>query len=387
MPTEAARGDAPAIRSGRVAPWMRPPVARACCGLLLCAAMVSLSAGRGAAQTPGRFVFAGEVRIGAEPADTGTVVLHRVSPTFTGSIDSVALAEGGRFEFAVEPAADADVYFASVHRDNVLYFGAPVTGPADLALTYVVQAYHSMGASADTRLPVRVRNVFLDKADPGPGWQVTDLFEVVNDTGFTIVSSEEGAAWSHALPPGAVDFVVGSSDVPPEGASFSGGRVFVSTPVPPGDRVYLFRYRIPEDDFTLPMEATTGSMEMLFREPAGALTVSGLAAVGPVELEGATFRRYAGREVAPSLVSVEPGTPLAPGGSMPLIAALLGLALAAAGSLLALRARAHGARAAAGRRREVLIDVARLDEAWHAGELAVEEYERRRRLLLRALEG
>ena len=354
------------------------------------AAQLPPAAVRGGAQLPpGRFVFAGEVRIGALPADTGTVVLHRVSPLFTGSIDSVAIADGGRFEFVVEAATDsagADVYFASVHRDNVLYFGAPVTGPGDLAETYVVQAYSSVGASAEVRLPVRVRNVFVEKADPEPGWEVTDLFEVENDTDVTIVASEEGAAWSHALPPGAVDFAVGRSDVPPEGASFSGDRVFVSTPVPPGERVYLFHYRIPEERFTLPMEAATGSMEMLFREPAGALTVTGLAAMGPMELEGATFRRYAGRELAPSLVAVSPGTPLAPGGSMPVIAALLGLALTVAGSLLVFRARAHGARAAAGRRRGVLIDVARLDEAWHEGEITVEEYERRRRLLLRALE-
>lgn len=346
---------------------------------------------RNAAQTPpGRFVFAGEVRIGTEPADTGTVVLHRVSPIASGSVDSVEVTEGGRFEFVVDAPADSaavDVYFASIRYQNLLYFGAPVTGAADLEAGYVVQAYPSVGASPDTRLPVRVRNVFVEKADPAPGWLVTDVFEVENAMEVTIVASEEGATWSHALPPDAFAFSVAQSDLAPEGASFSAGRVYVSTPFPPGELAYGFHYQIPGERFTLPMEGATRSMELLFREPAGEFTVTGLASVGPLELDGATFRRFAGRDLAPSVVVVEPGAPRTPIGSMPLLAVLLGLALTAAGSILVFRARLQGARTSGARRRELLIAIARLDEAWSSGELAVEDYDRQRRRLLDELKG
>ena len=330
-------------------------------------------------------MFAGQVWVGAEPVDTGTVVLHRVSPTFSGSVDSVQVTAGGRFEFVVDTAADsagADVYFASIRYQGLLYFGAPVTGAADLVEAYVLRAYPSVGARPDMRLPVRVRNVFVEKADPGPGWLVTDVFEVENAMEVTVVASEEGATWSHALPPGAFAFSVGRSDLPPEGASFSGDRVFVSTPFPPGELAYAFHYQLPEDRFSLPMEGDTRSMELLFREPAGELSVTGLASVGPLELDEATFRRFAGREMAPSVVVVEPGAPRTPLRSMPLLAVLLGLALTVAGSILVFRARLRGVRASGGRRRELLIAIARLDEAWNAGELAVEEYDRTRRRLL-----
>ncbi len=378
------RGRAPANRASGSRPL------RAGCLLVLSAAMAAALPVRSVAQAPpGRFVFAGEVRIGAEPADTGTVVLHRVSPTFSGSVDSVEVTDEGRFEFVVDAAADSlggDVYFASVRYQHLLYFGAPVTGPSDLGEAYVVRAYASVGATPDMRLPVRVRNVFVEKADPGPGWLVTDIFEVENGMEVTVVASEEGATWSHALPAGAFAFRVGQSDLPPEGASLSGGRVFVSTPFPPGELAYGFHYQIPEDRFSLPMEGATRSMELLFREPAGELTVTGLASVGPLELDGATFRRFAGRELSPSVVVVEPGAPL-PVRSMPLLAVLLGLALTAAGSILVFRTRLQSARTSGGRRRELLILIARLDEAWNAGELPVEEYDRRRRRLLDELKG
>ncbi|MCY4572474.1 MAG: hypothetical protein OXF01_06695 [Gemmatimonadetes bacterium] len=359
---------------------------RAGCLIVLSAVLAAALPARNAAQIPpGRFIFAGEVRIGAEPADTGTVVLHRVSPTLSGSMDSVQVTDGGRFEFVVDTGADSagvDVYFASIRYQGLLYFGAPVTGVADLVEAYVLRAYPSVGATPDTRLPVRVRNVFVEKAEPGPGWLVTDVFEVENGMEVSVVASEEAATWSHALPPGAFAFSVGRSDLAPEGASFSGGRVFVSTPFPPGELAYGFHYQLPEDRFTLPMEGATRSMELLFREPAGELTVTGLASVGPLELDGATFRRFAGREMAASVVVVEPGVPRAPLRSMPLLAVLLGLALTAAGSILVLRARLQGSRASDERRRGLLIAIARLDEAWNAGELAVEEYDRTRRRLL-----
>ena len=90
--------------------------------------------------------------------------------------------------------------------------------------------------------------------------------------------------------------------------------------------------------------------------------------------------------MAPSVVVVERGAPLTSVRSMPLLAVLLGLALTAAGSILVFRTRLQGARASGGRRRELLITIARLDEAWNAGELAVEEYDRRRRRLLHELD-
>lgn len=339
-------------------------------------------------QEPATLVISGEVRVADEPADSGTVVLHRVSTFFTGEVDSVAVDPGGGFEFVIPRLSEIlgdDVYFASIRYQGVLYFGGPVTEAADTVGTYLIRAWPAVGATPETRLPLRVRNTFVERAESGTGWRVTDLFEIANHTRTTIIASEHGPSWSYALPPGAVDFAVGESDLASEAASFSGGRVNTSAPVPPGESVYLFRYRLPDDAFTLPLEGLTESMELLFREPAGELTVGGLAAVGPMDLEGGTFRRFAGRELAPSAVTVEPGQALTPANSVPLVAVLLALALTVAGSFLAMRTRLHPARAASARR-QALVEIARLDEAWNRGELEVDDYDRRRTRLLGELQ-
>lgn len=342
------------------------------------------------AQTSPGLVISGEVRIGDELADSGTVVLHRVSTLFSGEVDSVSVRSDGRFEFVIPQPEDLDlgndVYFASLRYQGILYFGGTVSEAADTVGTYLIRAYPTVGAGPSIHVPVRVRNTFLERSAPGPGWMVTDLFEIENRSAATVVASEFGPTWSHPLPPGATDFAVGQSDLSPDAASFSGGVVHVSAPVPPGERVYLFRYRIPSDAFTLPLEGGTGSMELLFLEPAGELTVNGLASVGPLDMEGATYRRFAGRDLAGTVVTVAPGRPLSPSASIPLVAVLLALGLTVAGSILAMRIPRRASTRMAARRRDVLLAVARLDEQWHSGKIEADEYRRRRGALLAELE-
>ncbi len=342
------------------------------------------------AQTSPGLVISGEVRIGDEPADSGTVVLHRVSTLFSGEVDSVSVRSDGRFEFIIPVPRDPlgnDVYFASLRYQGILYFGGTVSEAADTLGTYLIRAYPTVGAGPGASLAVRIRNTFVEQSAPPPGWMVTDLFEIENTGAATVIASEEGATWSHPLPPGATDFAVGQSDLPADAASLSGGLVHVSAPVPPGERVYLFRYRIPGDAFTLPLEGGTGSMELLFLEPAGELTVNGLASVGPLDMDGATYRRFAGRDLAGTVVTVTPGQPLSPSASIPLVAVLMALALTVAGSVLAMGVPRRASSRAGVRRREVLLAVARLDEQWQSGQIEVDDYRRRRGGLLAELEG
>ncbi|MCY4400477.1 MAG: hypothetical protein OXE96_14225 [Gemmatimonadetes bacterium] len=373
--------------------WLTPIRALALSGFgSLLAVALAWDAPSEVRQEPLGPVLAGEVLIGDQPADSGTVVLHRVSAFFTGEVDSVAVDRRGAFEIRLpaEPDSQAgDVFFASIRYQNVLYFGEAITGAENFAEPYLIQTYPTVGAGAGTFLPLRVRNVFVQLSESGRGWNVTDLFEIGNDARATLVASEDGATWTHALPPEAVDFSVGQSDLSPDAASFREGRIHVSAPIPPGGSVYLLRYRVPEDDFTIPLEGGAGSMELLVREPAGELTVSGLAAAEGIELEGFAYRRFAGREMAPSVVTVARGTPLTPTGSIPLLAVLITLSLAAAGAFLVARGRARPLRAhrATDRRRGILVQIARLDEEWSGGSLEVEDYDRRRERLIEELRG
>ncbi len=334
---------------------------------------------------PEGLTLSGEVRIGRELADSGTVVLHRVSALESRGIDSVSVDRGGTFEIRMPAAANSegtDVFFASVRYENVLYFGEVFVGSqAPEADAYVIQAYPSSVVGLAGVPVLRVRNLFLERATPEPGWMATDLFELQNGTGFTLVAGEGGASWSQTLPLGAVDFRAGQSDLPPDAASFRGGRVHASAPIPPGESVYLIRYRVPEDSIVIPVESPAGSMELLIREPIGDLSVTGLAPVEAVELAENTYRRFAGRDLAPTVVTVAVGTSISPTEAIPLLAAILALVLTAAGALLTARTQRDVA-PVPGARQQLLIEVARLDEAWSEGRVEAEEYRRRRRRLL-----
>ena len=343
--------------------------------------------GAGAQRQGSGGVLAGRVLVGDRPADTGTVVLHRVSGDLSGEVDSVGVGPGGFFELTLPGRwgmGDA-VFFATLRYQDILYFGQAITGLPDPGGGYVIQAYPTLPAAPDTRPALQVRNIFAARPDSGQGWTVADFFELRNGAPATLVSSENSATWSHALPGEAGDLRVGQSDLSPGMTSFRDGRVHVWAPIPPGESVYLLRYTIPGDDFSIPLEVATGSIELLVREPAGDLAVTGLAAVEGIELEGVRYRRFAGRDMAPSVVTVAAVEPRMPFGPVSLVAVFLTLALAGAGALLAARSRNAPDDPGDSRGRRVLVEIARLDEEWAAGRLAPEDYTSQRTRLLEEL--
>lgn len=347
----------------------------------------SAARGSGVSQVEGGRVLTGQVLIGDRPADTGTVVLHRVAGDFSGEVDSVGTGPGGRFELPLPAAVEAgdEVFFATYRHQDILYFGRAVTGLADSAGSYVIQAYPALPADPGTRPLLEARNVFAARPESGRGWVVADIFELRNGAPATLVSGENGVPWSHPLPPEAVDPQVGRSDLSPGMADFRDGRVHVSAPIPPGQSVYVFRYTIPGDEFSIPLDAAAGSMELLVREPAGDLAVTGLATVEGVELEGIRYRRYAGRDLAPSIVRVAAGEIRMPFGSPSLVAVLLILLFAGAGAMLAARSANAAESSGRGRRGRALADIALLDEEWSKGRLTPEDYRNRRTRLLKDL--
>lgn len=370
-------------------------------------------------------------------------MLHQVSASFSGRVDSTQVGTDGTFQISLPrpPAADGDdLYFASTRFDSILYFGNAVTSTSQLDSTYLIQVYPTAVPQPGVTLPLRIRNLFLEKPDVGiggsanPGWLVTDLFELRNRSETTLVAGEGPddwiPTWSHALPPGLTDFEVGQGDLPPDGAMLDRGRVLTTAPLLPGETVYLFRYRLPTTAMTIPLEAATASVELLIREPGGELSVTGLAAADPIELDGRTFRRFAGRDLSPGQVTIQPGRPFTPGRAIKWLSVVLAATLALVGALLTLRSdglhanrslggdvarvpratlgnnagkRSTGRRSAkhppakdaslgthsgpgptspAQARRLALVEIARLDEAHLSGEIAEEEYRQRRAIIL-----
>lgn len=323
-----------------------------------------------------------------EPLAQGTVVLHRVSPGAAGEVDSTRLASDGRFELALPTVPDpgrSEVYFASIRHQGILYFGAPITRAAQLDSAYTIEVYDTLGApDGGATLPVSHRTIFLEEAEEG--WRVTDLFEVENEGERTLVGTGGGVVWSHPLPEGARDFEVGEGELPPDAIAITGGVLRVGAPIPPGRRIVVVRYTAPSLELSFPLPGITERMELLVREPAPALEISALSAAGPVEAEaGNTYRVYEGNGLEDAVVTVRPGEDE---GGVPIawVAVVVGLLLGVAGVVaLKLPGRDGGEAEAAvssrpevgrpveggdlpGRRERLLLEIARLDEAFEARE-------------------
>ncbi|MEX2467183.1 MAG: hypothetical protein WD995_09745 [Gemmatimonadota bacterium] len=372
---------------------------RSCCVVLGAFALL-VAPFRADAQQAGEPVLRGQVLVGDTALTSGTVVLHEVTSSDQGEVDSVTVAGDGTFTFRL-PSMPSRVedrfYFASLRHAGILYFGTALADSMQLDSIYEIQAYDTlMAPEGGHDLALQARNIFFEPN--GEEWRVTDIFQLRNDEGRTLVAPEGGYVWRYPLLEGARQFSSGQGDFSLEGTVFDEGAVSVRAAIAPGERVFVFRYTVDDPFGPVPTPGRTEAMDLLVREPSPRVGVEGLELVGRVEVEaGSTYRRYSGVDVGPGQVLVVESEQA---GDLPVewITVLVGLALALA-AVFVLRSRDGLATAggpeigegptAAQSRQALLVEVARLDEAFESNSTPSDQeraaYEARRDELLRRL--
>jgi len=340
----------------------------------------------------------GRVVVGREetPLPSGTVVLHRIAPDSSGEVDSTRVRRDGSFVLKLPHPPDharlSEVFLASIRYRDILYFGPALTQRAQLDTLYRIQVFDTVSAPPEgAPLAVSMRTVFVEHRSGA--WRVTDLIQVENEGDRTLVAPADGVVWSYPLPPQASNFEAGESDLPPDAVGFAGDTVRVTAPVPPGQRMFIVRYTLPDPAFTLPLPGRTDRLEILVQEPAPPLELDGMVQQTPVEMsDGGTFRHYVGGPFEDStleaVVAPEPFRLPAPW-----LGVLLGLVLGVVGWMAYRRsgpgvAPEPGAVAAASRS-DLILEIARLDEEFSRLDTPGPEdrraYETRRALLLERL--
>ncbi len=341
----------------------------------------------------------GQVLVGDAPAPGARVVVHRVGQDGSGPLDSLTAGRDGSFRFRLpsvpDPGGAQEVFFASVERGGVNYFGTLVRTAADLDSLYVIRTYDTEAAPpGGATLIVAARYLLLEE-DPALGWMVTDLLHFNHAGPRTWIAAPGGATFVYPLPAGATDLEVGGTQMAPDAATLVDGSLRLTSAIPPGEREIVVRYHVPDPYLTARFPGSTGEVELLVKEPAPALEVGGLPAAPPVEMEpGVTYRRYAAADVQDLTLIVKKGKgePL-----VPLRWLAVGLAFLLATSALYAVLRPHPAVAgqpglapvapaglsAFERRQRLLFEVARLDEARDADQIPdPDEWAGRRRALL-----
>jgi hypothetical protein len=239
------------------------------------------------------------------------VVLHRVSSTLQGPLDSARTDRDGRYRFRYRPSGGADaVYFVSALHDGIAYFTNPLRG----LVTEGADAEIAVFDTTSTAFPltVRGRHLIVGALDSLRERTVVEIFELSNDSTRTIVAPDSPDAqptWSYPIPMAAREVKAGQGDLPADAFVQAPGRVSLYAALAPGLKQLSVTYKVPENGFPLELLIDGGAvvLEILLEEPDATVRGANLVAVEPVGLEGRQFLRFLAQDVLPgATITVEP---------------------------------------------------------------------------------
>lgn len=246
----------------------------------------------------------GRVVLGPDstPVSGVAVALHRIAGGSGAVVDRDTTDEDGRFRLrgAARPDSAGELYLAATRYEGVLYFGQVYRGGQRPPSPYRIRVFDTAPLLSPGSLAVSSRHLILRPAAEGE-WSVTDLIEVRNEGGRTLVAPEGSReVWSAALPDRAYGASVSKSGVAAREVRIEGGRVRVASAVSPGTQRVALRYTIPAGEpVALSVRHPVERMEVLVQGQDRRLRSGRLAAEGPVRFEGDVYRRYTASGLAP----------------------------------------------------------------------------------------
>lgn len=230
------------------------------------------------------------------------VQLHRVTRDARGQIDSTVSGADGRFAMSlprVDSAAGFTVFFTTAIAGRVRYFG-PAVHPQETTAAYEIAVFDttSSDALADS-VRIARRDLFLIPDMDGT-MQIAEIVRLRNAGKRTLISESQPRI-SIQLPPGAENFEAGEGDradstrAPNAGFSRVGDRAWLTDPLVPGDRDFVFRYRLSPSTRRMPVALgrATDSLFVYVRQPAPDVKANGLGEGAAYTAEGERFIRFA----------------------------------------------------------------------------------------------
>jgi hypothetical protein len=247
------------------------------------------------ARVGGRVVLVGA---GDSLPVAAAVVLHRVSRTEQGPVDSLRTGADGRFAFRA--ALDtAGIYLVSAHWAGVAYFGRPVPAAEARRGAEVTVAV----ADSSSAQPVRVtsRHLVIGAPEEGITRQVIEVIRLRNPGPASRVAPDTiSPALSLPLPAGAAELVSAEGDFSGPAVELRAGRLEIIAPIPPGDAQFLVTYHLDaEGDAALRFDSGVDSLEVLLEETDASVKADWLRPsppdpAAPVRLAGWTGRAAPG---------------------------------------------------------------------------------------------
>jgi hypothetical protein len=144
--------------------------------------------------------------------------------------------------------------------------------------------------------PIRVagRHLIITAPDTADRRRVVEVYELLNDSTFTVIGTEANPVWSAPIPGGVGDAEVNAvGDVSPSMVKVDREWLKVFAPISPGLRQISFSYTLGPGDFplTIPVVDSATVFEVLLQEHEAALEGGGFTEVAAVSQDGLRFRR------------------------------------------------------------------------------------------------
>lgn len=315
------------------------------------------------------------------------VVLHAVTLTAGGPVDSQRTDGAGRFALRIGAPDTLANYLVSVEHQGIGYFSPPIR-PESLSVGPLAPLFVYDTSSSAPTVALQELHVLVEAPTGEGGRRVVQLFVLANRGGLTRVARDStGATWAGAIPSAAEEFELGLSDFSPDAVEIDGDTLRVFAPIPPGERQILAGYLLPPGIATLdvPVDQPIGRVSLLLGDSTASVAGTSIPLLGVEELGGAPLRRFAADSVAA-------GTPLSirfprsprTAGSL-LVWLLVPLTAAAlVGGIVVWWRRSAGGVVVTDDPSTLAAEIAALDAAWRGNEDA--EYRRRRAELKQRLE-
>ena len=313
-------------------------------------------------------------------------VLHAVTVSTGGPVDSQRTGRDGRFAVRVAAVDTSASYLLSTQYEGIGYFSPPIMPDSLRAPLAPLLVYDT--SSIAPPIVVQERHVLVEAPGPEGARRAVELLVLANRGRLTRVSPDSATpTWSGTIPPEAEGFELGLSDFPADAVEVRGETLSVYAPIPPGERQILAGYLLPAgvERFDVPVDQPVGRLDVLLEDSAATLEGRALPLVGMENLNGRPLRRFGGDSVpAGTTISIVfPGRGMVPGTIMVWILVPLAAALLVLGMVWWWR-RGGGEGGDSIDPPRLAAEIAALDAAYRGREDA--EYRRRRADLKRRLE-
>jgi hypothetical protein len=269
------------------------------------------------------------------PLPGARVVLHRLTATRQGPVDSVLADATGRFHFRVKPDT-ASLLLTSSRHDGIEYFSRPARATSQGADTGLVIIVADTSSSAPVKLSGRY--LMVGRPEQGGRRGALDLIVLQNRGDLTRVARDSSMpVWTMPLPAGIEDFAPGQSEFSAAAVGRRADSLTIAAPISPGDRQLMVTYTLPRGAGSLrvPFAAPTDSIVLLLEEPTARVVTRGFAVTDSQVIEARTYHRWVGSVPAAGVVEVKFPVPGEGGREVTLaLAALLAGCLLAGGVVL-----------------------------------------------------